>query len=167
MSVQYESSCLNQRNVYKWIEIFKEGHTSIKDEPRPGRPFEVNTAGKKQAVNDLILVERRITVEEIAQQQDISTGTSHHIILEVLKFSKVSRRCVSKMLTPEHKLNHLDISWKFLDRFHKEGETLQRIFTCDEIWAFHYEPETKQQSMEWNYTSSPVKKFGPLKDHLC
>ena len=63
------------------------------------------------------------------------------------------------MLTPEHKQNRLDISRKLL-RFHKEGETfLQRIITCDETWAFHYEPVTKQQSMEWKHSSSPVKKI--------
>ena len=136
----------------------EEGHTSVKDEPRQGRPSEVNTPEKQQAVNDLILAERRITVEEVAQQLDISTGTAHHKICEVLKFSKVSYRWVPKMLTPEYKQYHLDIYWKLLDRFHKEGETfLQRIITCDETWTFH-EPETKQQSMEWMHTSSLVKK---------
>ena len=145
--------------MYKWIERFKEGRTSIIEESRQGRPSEVNTPEKQQAINDLILAERRITVEEIAQQLDISTGAAHHIIREVLKLSKVSCRWVPKMLTPEYKQNRLDISRKLLDRFHKEGETfLQRIITCDETWAFHYEPETKQQSMEWKHTSSPVKK---------
>ena len=33
MSAQYGSSCLNQRNVYKWIKRFKEGCASIKGEP--------------------------------------------------------------------------------------------------------------------------------------
>ena len=143
MSAQYGSSCLNQRNVYIWIKRFKEGRTSTKDGPRQGRPSEVNTPEKQQAVNDLVLAERRITVEETAQQLDISTGTAHHIILEVLKFSRVSCRWVPKMLTPEHKQNRLDISRNPLDRFHKEGETfLQRIITCDGTWAFHHEPST-------------------------
>ena len=59
MSAQYGSSYLNQRNVYKWMERFKEGRTSIKDEPRQGMPSEVNTPEKQQAVNDLILAEWR------------------------------------------------------------------------------------------------------------
>ena len=128
MSAQYGSSCLNQRNVYKWIKRFKEGRTSIKDEPRQGRPSEVNTPEKQQAVNDLVLAERRLTVEEIAQQLDISTRTAHHIILEVLKFSNVSCCWVPKMLTPEYKQNRLDISRNPLDRFHSCSE-------CDETWA--------------------------------
>ena len=47
----------------------------------------MNTPEKQQAINDLILAERRITVEEIAQQLDISTGTAHQIIREILNFS--------------------------------------------------------------------------------
>ena len=76
MTAQYESSCLNQK-MCKWIERFKEGYTSIKDELRQGRPSDVNIPEKQQAVNDLILV---------VQQLDSSTGTAHHIIHEVLKF---------------------------------------------------------------------------------
>jgi len=28
----------------------------------------------------------------------------------------------------------------------------------DEIWLYHYDPETKQQSMEWRYSGSPCPK---------
>jgi len=32
--------------------------------------------------------------------------------------------------------------------------------TMDETWLYHYDPETKQQSMEWQHSSSPrPKKF--------
>jgi hypothetical protein len=39
-------------------------------------------------------------------------------------------------------------------------QILQRIFTADEIWLHHYEPESKAQSMAWKHPTSPVaKKF--------
>jgi len=28
----------------------------------------------------------------------------------------------------------------------------------DEIWLYHYDPETKQQSMEWQHSGSPHLK---------
>jgi hypothetical protein len=32
--------------------------------------------------------------------------------------------------------------------------------TVDETWLYHYDPETKQQSVEWRHSSSPCpKKF--------
>jgi len=35
-----------------------------------------------------------------------------------------------------------------------------RLVTMDETWLYHYEPETKQQSMEWRHSGSPrPKKF--------
>jgi len=34
------------------------------------------------------------------------------------------------------------------------------MVTMDETWLYHYDPETKQQSMEWRHSDSPrPKKF--------
>jgi len=30
-----------------------------------------------------------------------------------------------------------------------------QLVTTDETWLYHYDPETKQQSMEWRYSGSP------------
>ena len=32
---------------------------------------------------------------------------------------------------------------------------MRRIVTGDETWIHHYDPETKQQSMQWKHASSP------------
>ena len=35
-----------------------------------------------------------------------------------------------------------------------------RLVTMDETWLYHYDPEAKQQSMEWRHSGSPrLKKF--------
>jgi len=35
-----------------------------------------------------------------------------------------------------------------------------RLVTMDETWLYHYDPETKQQSLEWRHSGSPrPKKF--------
>jgi len=35
-----------------------------------------------------------------------------------------------------------------------------RLVTMDETWLYHYDPETKQQSMEWRHSGPPrTKKF--------
>jgi len=33
-----------------------------------------------------------------------------------------------------------------------------RLVTMDETWLYHYDPETKQQSMEWRHRGSPGRK---------
>jgi hypothetical protein len=36
----------------------------------------------------------------------------------------------------------------------------------DESWLYHYEPETKQQSMEWQHSGSPRPKNSEYKTLL-
>jgi len=68
---------------------------------------------------------------------------------------------VPKELTEERKRKRLDRCSQHLARYHEEGDNfLQQIFTGDETWMHHYEPESKRQSLQWKHPSSPVaKKF--------
>jgi len=36
----------------------------------------------------------------------------------------------------------------------------------EETWLYHYDPETKQQSMEWRYSGSPCPKNSECKNPL-
>ena len=50
---------------------------------------------------------------------------------------------------------------KFCNFFLRDpNDFLSRLVTMDETWLYHYDPETKQQSMEWRHSGSPrPKKF--------
>jgi hypothetical protein len=40
------------------------------------------------------------------------------------------------------------------------NDSLLRLVTMDKTWLFHYDPQTKQQWMEWWHSGSPCpKKF--------
>ena len=157
MQRQYGPSCMSRANFYKWVQAFKDGRESITDDLRSGRPVDVSTPEAVQAVEDLIKSDRRVTLDEIATNLDISHGTVYAIVREKLRFSKVSCRWVPKMLTDDHKMQRLMASRASLRRYRKEGDVfLSRIVTTD--WVFHYEPESKRRSMEWKHVSSPVKK---------
>jgi len=43
--------------------------------------------------------------------------------------------------------------WNFFLR--DPNDFLSRLVTMDETWLCHYDPETKQQSMEWRHSGSP------------
>jgi len=48
--------------------------------------------------------------------------------------------------------------WNFFRR--DPNDFLSRLVTMDETWLYHYDSETKQQSMEWRHSGSPhTKKF--------
>ena len=38
------------------------------------------------------------------------------------------------------------------------NDLLSRLVTMDDTWLYHYDPETKQQSMEWRHSGSPRPK---------
>jgi hypothetical protein len=49
----------------------------------------------------MILKDRRLTIRHVAECLKLSTGTTHHIISEVLGYNKVCARWVPRMLTAE------------------------------------------------------------------
>ncbi|KAJ4426696.1 hypothetical protein ANN_26494 [Periplaneta americana] len=82
----------------------------------------------------------------------VLTAVSHPII------RGESRKWVPKNLTSEHKMQRLGEAPTFLQPHHDDGdEFLDRIVTGDETWISHFTPETKQQSMHWRHSGSPVR----------
>ena len=76
---------------------------------------------------------RRVTVHEIAARLDMSHGSAHHIVHDVLQFHKVSARWVPRQLTAELKERRVDVCQELLKRFEAEGDGfLGRIVTGDE-----------------------------------
>ncbi|GFX76948.1 uncharacterized protein TNCV_2258111 [Trichonephila clavipes] len=54
-------------------------------------------------------------------------------------------------------MQRLGAAVTFLQRYHDDGDILNRIVTGDETWISHFNPETKQQSMHWRYSGSPAR----------
>ena len=92
---------------------------------------------------------------------DMSDGSAHHIVHDVLQFHKVSARWVPLQLTAELKERRVDDCQELLKRFEAEGDGfLERTVMGDETWVHYHQPETKKASKEWRHTSSPKpKKF--------
>jgi len=58
------------------------------------------------------------------------------------------------MLTEDHQRQRIDSTREFLQRYADENDnSLDSTVTGDETWAFHFTPETKQQSREWRHSS--------------
>ena len=107
----------------------------------------------------MVLANRRVTIDEVANHLKISHGSAYEIIHNRLGFHKVCARWVPKQLTVLHKQTRLDICQQHLDCYGNERDVfLDRIITGDETWIHHCEPESKRQSMEWKHPQSPSKK---------
>ncbi|GFV95486.1 uncharacterized protein TNCV_4574881 [Trichonephila clavipes] len=119
------------------------------------RPSLINV----ELVRQRVMENRRFSITELRNQfPQISLSLSHDIVTKHLLFKKLYARWVPKNLTPEHKIQRLGAALIFLQRYHADGdEFLNRIVSGDETWISHFTPETKQQSMHWRYSGSPLR----------
>ena len=147
--------------VASWVSEFKRGRKDLNDEPRAGRPVSQSTAENVDKVHQLVLENRKISIECIVQETGLSTGTVHTILHEHLSMSKVCARWVPKMMTPDMKATRVNTSSVLLSRYNVNPENfLSRVVTGDETWVYYYDPPSKFESMEWKHAGSPrTKKF--------
>ena len=62
----YGSVCMGASSVRGWVKHFKDGNTSIQDQPRSGRPRTASTERNKERVDEIIQDDRRVTVDTTA-----------------------------------------------------------------------------------------------------
>jgi len=100
------------------------------------------------------LEDRRISAKSIAEQ----LGWVHH---EDLNMRKLSAKWAPKCLNADQKRQRCQSSEQNLEFFRRHpNDFMSRLVTMDETWLYHYDPETKQESMEWRHSSSHhPKKF--------
>ena len=117
----YGDACMGASSVRRWVKHFKDGNTSIKDEPRSGRPRTASTDRNKERVDALIREDRRITVNEIATKLAVGHSAVQEMI-HSLGYRKVCARWVPRLLTEDHKLQRRTITHNLLQRFENEGD---------------------------------------------
>ena len=98
--------------VKKWAAEFKRGRESLEDDPRQRRPVTVTTQDTIAKIHDTIMADRRVTKYDIVTELGISQDRIHAVIHNKLHTSKVSARCVPKLLGPGLKQTRLNMSRK-------------------------------------------------------
>ena len=68
---------MNRAWVFEWHKRFKEGSESVRDDERCGRSKEVRTPQLIGQIKNFIDKDRRVSVETIRAQFDVSVGTVH------------------------------------------------------------------------------------------
>jgi len=138
-----------------WVAQFKRGDFPTCDAPRPGRPKTVTTPEIIDQIHERILDDRRISAKSIAEQLGISRERVGSIINGDLDMRKLSAKWVPKCLNAEQKRQRCQSSEQLLEFLRRDpNDFLSQLVTMDETWLYHYDPETKQQSMEWRNSGS-------------
>ncbi|GBP79134.1 Histone-lysine N-methyltransferase SETMAR [Eumeta japonica] len=104
---------------------------------------------------------KMILAQGIAEELQISKERVGEIIHEHMNMRKISARWVPKMLTPFDKQRRLQTSKDFLELVEDNiDEICVQIVTVNETWVRQYDPESKQESMQWTKKEEkPPKKF--------
>jgi transposase len=87
--------------TYEWYRRFKDGRTSIEDDPRSGRPLTSTDGDSIVPVRAVIHSNRRLTVREMADECGISVGSCHTILMEKLYTHRVAAEVVPRLLADE------------------------------------------------------------------
>jgi len=130
-----------------WMAQFKRGDFSTCDAPRPGRPKTVTTLEIIEQIHELILEDRQISPKLLAEQLGISREWVGSIVHEDLDIRKVSTKWVPKCLNVDQKRQRSEQILEFF--LCDTNDFLLHLVTMDETCLYHYDPETKEQSMEW------------------
>jgi hypothetical protein len=74
---------------------------------------------------------------------------------------KLSAKWALKCPKADQKRQWRQSSEQLLEFFPRDpNDFLSRLLTMDEIWLYHYDPETKQKRMDWWHSGSPCpQKF--------
>ena len=148
--------------IWACVAQFKRGDFSIRIAPRSGRPKRLTTPEIIDQIHEIILENRRISAKTIAEQPGISRERVGSILHEYLDTRKLSAKWVSKCLNGDQKRQRCQSSEQILQFFGAIQiiSCRARLVTMDEIWLYHYDPETKKQSIEWRHSGPPrSKKF--------
>ena len=130
----FGASCMNRASVFEWHKRFKEGRESVRDDERCGRSKEVRTSELIAQIKNFIDKDRRVSLETIGAQFDVSVGTVHTIIHEELKMWKICARFVPRVLREDQKERRCHDTWEMIE-----------LINSDESWFYCYDPETKRQ----------------------
>jgi len=75
---------MSRTQRYECFKRFKEGRMSVGEDPRPGRPSTSTNDDHVERVRVVIRGNRRLTVQEDADEVGISIGSCHQIFTERL-----------------------------------------------------------------------------------
>ncbi|XP_076065286.1 protein GVQW3-like [Oratosquilla oratoria] len=159
MATTLGDNALALSTVQKWAAEFKRGRENLEDDLRGGRPATATTQENNDRIHHIVMDERRLTVNQMANTVSISRERIENILHKELEMSKVSARWVPRLLTSDQKYTRLVMSEVNLTLFEVDPVSfLERFFAQDECWIYHFEPETKWQSTQWKRPSSPAPK---------
>ena len=115
----------------------------MRDDERCGRSNEARTPELIDQIKNFIDKDRRVSIETIGAQFDVTVGTLHTIIREELKMRKICAKFVPRVLREDQKGRRCHNSRKMIKLINSDPAILDALVTCNVSWIYCYDPETK------------------------
>lgn len=155
----YPDSAPSKTTICRWFAEFKRGRTNTEDAERSGRPNDAVTPENIKKVHKIVLENRKVKLQEIADTINISKERVGFILHEHLSMRKLFSKWVPRLLTVDQKQQRVDDSEECLELFRRnKKDFFMRYVTMDETWIHHFTPESNRQSAEWTAAGEPRPK---------
>ena len=135
--------------VAEWVHRFKQGRTSLEDDPRIGPPVTEGTDQNFEVIRTLIDENPHISIRYMVFETGLSYGNINRIIHDELKLKKLCARWVPHQLTEKCKQQRMEICQENLAKLESGQWRLCDIITGDETWIYHRSIGSKQNNMTW------------------
>ncbi|KAF7263203.1 hypothetical protein GWI33_003507 [Rhynchophorus ferrugineus] len=100
---RFSNTAPEKSTIKDWYAKFRRSEMSTEDGERSGRPKEVVTEENIKKINKIILNDRKLKLNKVADILEISNERVHHIIHEYLGMRKLCEKWVPRELTFDQK----------------------------------------------------------------
>ena len=160
----FRSFCMNRASVLEWHKRLKEGRESVRYDERCGKSKEVRTLELIGQIKNFIDKDRRVSIETISAQFDVSVGTVHTIIREELKMWKICTKFIPRVLREDQKERCCHDSREMVELINSDPAVLEALVTncnCISISLLKHWAKFEEYSLE-NYIFSKCRKLAPV-----
>ncbi|GFY76676.1 uncharacterized protein TNIN_161821 [Trichonephila inaurata madagascariensis] len=91
---------MSKQMVRRWCRTFSDGRQQVEDISRAGWTRTTTTDANVGKVDDMIRANRRITIDEVAEEFGISHERAQNIIHDILRYRKVIMVVMCVVLLP-------------------------------------------------------------------
>jgi histone-lysine N-methyltransferase SETMAR len=107
-------------------------------------------------VQQVVQEDPHATLDEIAEDVNISHGSAHTILVQHLRMTKRCARWIPHSLTPQQKEERVDCATTLLAKMRRWGASgMKRLVTGDETYVYSHQPGSRIERQEWVRKGDP------------
>uniref|UniRef100_A0A0K8WBT5 Mos1 transposase HTH domain-containing protein n=1 Tax=Bactrocera latifrons TaxID=174628 RepID=A0A0K8WBT5_BACLA len=149
---------LSRSQVFSWHKAFSEGREVVENLPHACRPSTSVNDSNVDKVTERVLENRRVGIRDIAEDLNISYGSTQQILNNVLGMKRVNDTLVPKDLNLLQKRRRIEIAKEMLDNLAEDPKFIKRIITGDAAWVCEYDVDAAEKSCEKSINNEPKPK---------